>query len=180
GEDRAAVGDDPRIRCRHGDAGAGELRRGRVGQVGDEHAVVVVEQVQVVVGDRQAEQDLVVVVEVVLALVDQFRVVGIGQRPGRHAGAAVVAAPAGIEVVAVAGEAVDRAVGRGAGGHADGRCRVGVAPGRDHAAGGDVAAFAGDDRIGGHRAAAHQRERQRRVVGGPGVGGGGQGEGGGE
>src|SRR3546814_3367465 len=45
----------------------------RVGQAGDEHAVVVVEQVQVVVGDRQAEQDLALVVEVVLALGDQLR-----------------------------------------------------------------------------------------------------------
>src|SRR5690606_32893349 len=93
---------------------------------------------------------------------------------------AVVAAPAGVEVVAVAGQAVDRAVGRGAGGHADRRGRVGVAPGRDHAAGGDVDALAGDDRIGGDRAAAQQRQRQRGVVGSLGGNGGGQGEGGGE
>src|SRR3546814_9816903 len=88
--------------------------------------------------------------------------VGVGQGPGRDAGAAVVAAPAGIEVIAVAGDTVDRTVGRGADSHADRGGRIGVVPGRDHAAGGDVDAVAGDDRVGGHSAAAHKRERQRR------------------
>src|SRR3546814_3238020 len=103
----------------------------RVGQAVDEHAVVVVEQVQVVVVYRQAEQDLALVVEVALALGDQLRMVGVGQGPGRDAGAAVVAAPAGIEVIAVAGDTVDRSVGRGADSHADRGGRIGVVPGRD-------------------------------------------------
>src|SRR5690606_2720112 len=68
GEDRVAAAGDLGVLPRAGQLGGGELRRGRIGQVGDEHAVVVVEQVQVVVGDRQAEQDLVVGVEVVLGL----------------------------------------------------------------------------------------------------------------
>src|SRR3546814_9182405 len=68
--------------------------------------------------------------------------VGVGQGPGRDAGAAVVAAPAGIEVIAVAGDTVDRTVGRGADSHADRGGRIGVVPGRDHAAGGDVDAVA--------------------------------------
>src|SRR3546814_12561514 len=88
----------------------------RVGQAGDEHGVVVVEPVQVVVGDRQAEQDLALVVEVVLALGDQLRMVGVGQGPGRDAGAAVVADAAGTAVNAVAGANVDRPVGRAHGG----------------------------------------------------------------
>src|SRR3546814_17544673 len=83
------------------------------------------------VGDRQAEQDLALVVEVVLALGDQLRMVGVGQGPGRDAGAAVVAAPAGIEVIAVAGDPVYRTVGRAAASHADRGGRIGVRPGRD-------------------------------------------------
>src|SRR3546814_12782334 len=88
--------------------------------------------------------------------------VGVGQGPGRDDGAAVVAAPAGIEVIAVAGDTVDRTVGRGADSHADRGGRIGVVPGSDQAAGGDDGAVAGAARGGGPSAAAHTRERDRQ------------------
>ena len=116
-------------------AGGREHRSRGVGQVGDQETLLVVEQVEVAVGRSQADSAPVFAGPVAGIVAQQAGRARIGQRPDRDAAAAVIPVPAAIQMFARPHQAIDGAA-RGLGRRQAQRARrVGVVPGRHHAAG---------------------------------------------